>query len=81
MEKAANGSRPRDAKKIIARLWKYIAGYKYLFILAVILVVVSNVVALFGPELTGKAIGAIGDHEGEVDFPLVFKYISYLVVI
>lgn len=81
MEKAANGSRPRDAGKIIRRLWKYLAGYKYLFMLAVLLVLVSNIVALFGPEITGKAIGAIGDNEGEVDFPLVFKYISYLVVI
>ena len=81
MEKAANGSRPRDAKKIIRRLWKYLAGYKYLFMLAIFFVLVSNIVALFGPEITGKAIGAIGDAEGEVDFPLVFKYISYLVVI
>ena len=41
-------------------------------LLALALTVVSNLLALLGPMLSGMAIDAIGTEPGQVDFPAVF---------
>ena len=69
-----------NKKRILIRLWKYIYGFKFLFILTVILTVVSNVLALLGPRLSGLAIDAIGTTAGATDFNAVFKY-AFLMLI
>ncbi len=69
-----------DVKYILKRLWDYVCVYKYLFLLAFLLAIFSNLLALYGPTLTGKALGLIGDSGGDVDFDLVFYYVALMVV-
>ena len=64
--------RPRDRKKTLLRLWKYLAQHKWMILAAFALVTVSNLLALIGPKLSGNAIDAIGTGPGEADFPTVF---------
>lgn len=40
----------------------------------------SNLLALIGPSLAGKAIDAFGTSAGQVDFPRVFRYITQMLV-
>lgn len=60
------------------RLWKYLFRHKYMLFGAFLLTVSSNVFALIGPMLSGKAIDAIGTVAGGVDFPKVFLYCALM---
>lgn len=64
---------------ILPRLWKYLARYKWLLLLAVLLTVFSNLFALVGPLLSGYAIDAIGPGKGAVRFERVFFYAGWMV--
>lgn len=68
-------------KYLLLRLWKYFERYYPMIILGVILMLLSNVLALFGPKLSGKAIDAIGTHPGGVDFEKVFYYAGLMIVL
>lgn len=72
--------KPKDTKKTLLRLWGYIWKYKWLALLAVILTVSSNLFALLGPYLSGKAIDAIGTQAGGVDFPKVILYCVVMLI-
>jgi len=77
----ATGDRPTGSKKlIIVRLAKYLARFKWLLLLALILIFVSNLLALVGPKLSGEAINAIRPGEGAVDFEKVFFYTGLMAV-
>ncbi len=67
-------------KYILIRLWKYLYRYKLILLLALVLVVASNLLALLGPSLSGKAINAMGIGKGETDFNRVFYYIALMLV-
>ena len=64
----------------IRRLLHYLMQYRWMFALALILAIVSNVFALIGPMLSGSAIDAIEPGEGKVDFPTVFLYCALMAV-
>ena len=66
--------KPKDKKRVLLRLWGYIARYKWMVAAALLLTVGGNLLALIGPALCGKAIDAIGTTAGQVDFPKVFTY-------
>jgi len=70
----------KESKRILARLWKYLARYKWLGLVAILLSVTGNLLALVGPMLSGYAIDAIGTKAGMVQFPEVFKYCLLMVV-
>ena len=63
--------KPKDRKKVLIRLWSYIYAHKFMALGAVLLTVGSNLLALLGPYLSGRAIDAIGLTKGGVDFPKV----------
>lgn len=71
---------PKNRRLVLIRLWKYLFKYKYLLFLAMALTFSSNLLALIGPALAGKAIDAFGTSAGEVDFPQVFRYIVMMLV-
>ncbi len=71
--------KPRDRKKVLLRLWTYIYAHKWMALGAFLLTVSSNLLALFGPRLSGRAIDAIGMGPGETDFPTVFLYCALMV--
>lgn len=66
--------------KTIVRLLKYLFMKKTLMIFAFILTILSNIFALVGPALSGKAIDAIGYKSLQVDFSLVLYYCGLMLV-
>ena len=69
-----------NKKYVLRRLWDYIYSCKHLVFAAVLLTISSNVFALIGPALSGKAINAIEPGPGMVDFKTVFFYCSLMLV-
>ena len=71
--------KPKDRKKVLIRLWSYIYAHKFMSLGAVLLTVGSNLLALLGPYLSGRAIDAIGLVKGGGDFKSVFFYCGLMV--
>lgn len=59
---------------IFIRLLGYMYKYKWNVLLAFLLMITSDLLALIGPKLSGKAIEAIEPGVGAVDFKTVFLY-------
>ena len=70
--------KPRDRRYVLIRLWGYLYQYKWLLFLALFLTLVSNLLGLVGPMLSGYAIDAIHG-VGDVDFPRVFFYAALMI--
>lgn len=62
------------------RLWGYLRHYPWMVAAAMLLTITGNLLALFGPYLSGQAIDAIGLQTGGVDFPSVFFYCACMAV-
>lgn len=65
-------------KHTILRLGRYMIQYKWLLLLAFIMTVGSNLLALVGPMLSGYAIDAIEPGMGKVEFSRVFHYAGWM---
>ena len=72
--------KPQNRKQVILRLWKYLYEHKLLIFAALALTLSSNLLALIGPTLAGKAIDAIGTEAGKVDFQKVFGYCGLMLL-
>ena len=59
--------------KMLARLWRYIGRNRILVVLALVLAMLSSLLNLYGPKLSGKAINAIDLGAGQVDFETVTR--------
>ena len=72
---------PRMKKSaIILRLLKYLTAHKGYIALALLLTLTSNLLALIGPELSGKAIDSISGIKN-VDFDTVGKYTLLMIIL
>ena len=71
---------PRSSASVLKRLWTYLYRYKWLLFSAMVLSLASNVLALYGPKLSGNAIDAIRPGAGAVDFDTVFYYAGLMIV-
>ena len=69
----------RSKKGLFLRLSKYVLAQWPLFILAILLTLGANQLSLSGPKYSGAAIDSI-DLPGGVDFPAVWKNISYMLL-
>ncbi len=69
-----------NQRATLIRLWRYLFEYKLILFVVLILTVVSNLLVLVGPMLTGYAIDAIELGTGQVDFKTV-TYYSVLMLI
>lgn len=81
LEAAYNESQGRSLvqrKHTILRLGRYMIQYKWLLLLAAIMTVGSNLLALVGPMLSGYAIDAIEPGIGKVEFSRVFHYAGWM---
>ena len=81
LEAAYNESQGRSLvqrKHTILRLGRYMIQYKWLLLLASIMTVGSNLLALVGPMLSGYAIDAIEPGMGKVEFSRVFHYAGWM---
>jgi len=81
--KSASGKviqKPQNAGYVLKRLGRYLLKFKWLMALAIFLSISSNLLALIGPMLSGKAVDAIELGIGKVDFPTVFYYCFLMLV-
>ena len=66
------------AKGILLRLMRYVFKHPVLFITAIVFTLLSNQLALMGPEYSGIAVDAIAS-EGGVDFDTVYENVIKMV--
>ena len=75
-----------DRKKVLLRVLRYILHYKWAMLAAFGLMLVSNLLALAGPALSGIVInaidpfGGVAGATGAVDFDTVKKYCLLLII-
>ena len=74
------GNMPKKRLKVLLRLGKYMFRFRYGYLLALALSVLSNLLSLVGPKLSGRAIDAIGIRAGAVDFAAVARYCALMLV-
>ncbi len=74
-----NTDNPRRSHTIL-RLLKFVAPFYPYFIVAILLTVFSNALALVGPYLSGLAIGCIEPGIGKVEFSKLPTYIILMAV-
>ncbi len=74
-------ARPKDTKGTIRRLLSYLSRYRIPMGIALILSLSSNLLALAGPKLAGKAIDAIGEKPGMADFSKVAHYARLMIIL
>ncbi len=67
-------------KKTLLRMAGYLRYYPWTVLLALCLMLASNLLALAGPKISGLAIDAISAGEGAIDLPRVLLYGVILVV-
>ena len=73
--------KPKDAKGTLLRMLRYVSGYRYLLILTLALCFISNVLALWGPNLAGSAIAEAEAGVGNVNFDNVFFYAKRMLFV
>lgn len=65
-------------KYLLIRLWNYLGKHRLLLTAGAVFMLLSNILSLVGPKLSGKAIDAIGTRAGGVDFERVFYYVGLM---
>ena len=75
----ATGRPKGRSTHVLRRLWSYLAHERWIIIAASLLSVVSNLLGLVSPKLSGAAIDAI--MPGNVNFPVVIKYVLAMVML
>ena len=68
------GNVSKKKLKVLLRLGKYMFQFRWGYLAALALSVLSNLLSLIGPKLSGRAIDAIGIRTGAVDFDAVIRY-------
>ena len=71
---------PKERRRVLLRLWKYLMRYWGLLVPAFILMLASNLLGVLAPKISGKAINAIKLGFGAVDLPLVGRYVILMAV-
>lgn len=74
------GNVSKKKLKVLLRLGKYMYRFKWGYLAALAISVISNLLSLIGPKLSGEAIDAIGIGPGEADFELVAVKCALMVL-
>ena len=72
--------KPKDTKGSLRRILSYIAEYKLIILLVLILSFASNVLALFGPKLAEDAINEAAAGIGQVNFERIWHYVKLMLI-
>jgi len=72
--------KPENAKGALRRLLSYIAEYKMILLLVIILSIASNILALFGPKLAEDAINEAAAGIGQVNFERIWHYVKLMLI-
>lgn len=78
--RTAKRERPKNAKGTLLRILRYTIDSRWTMLGILLLVLIGNALALLGPSLAGKAVGAASAGKGLVDFPLVYRYAGAMLV-
>lgn len=73
-DRGGKKEKPKNARKSLRRLLKYMFDYAWLVLLLLICAFLSNIGNLLGPNYAGKAITAASAGKGMVDMQLVVHY-------
>ena len=65
---------------VLLKLWRSLARYRWIILLAACLSILGNTLGLLSPRLSGAAINAIEDSAG-VQFPVVIRYVILMVIV
>lgn len=71
------GQKAKNKKYVLKRLWDYLIFYKRKLILAIFLTILSNLLSLIGPYLTGRTVSAMEDG---VKFDQVFILAGLMIL-
>jgi len=69
--------RAKNKGYVLKRLWNYLYYYRRKLFVAILFTIISNVLSLVGPYLTGQTISAM---ENGVDFNRVFLFAGLMIV-
>ena len=72
--------KPKDSKGALRRMIAFLGPFRYLILLVGVLCVLSNLLALWGPNLAGSAINEAAAGPGKVDFDKVGYYASRMLI-
>ncbi len=72
-----HGTPTGSRKKLILRLFQYMIGHRLATVLAVLFTAITNVLALYGPRLSGYVIDLISI-EGTINFPKIYFYCALM---
>ena len=72
--------KPRDAKGTLLRIWRYITRFRALMIIIAVMCIGSNLLALVGPSLAGRAIDEAAAGAGKVNFEKVWYYAKLMLL-
>lgn len=73
-------NKPKNTKSALKRTLSYIAEYKAVVIILLILCLAANVLALIGPSLAGSAISEAEAGAGLVNFDKVLYYAKWMLI-
>lgn len=74
-------NKPKDYGKVFTGLGRYVSGAWKGYLLAFLLIIVTNILQVFGPRLSGLAIDAIGIKPSDVDMSAVLKFTGTMMLI
>ncbi len=72
-----------NKRSVLLRLGGYLWRFKWFLLLAILLAVISNLLSLIGPELSGRAIDAADattNGKGFVDFETIFRLAGLMAI-
>ena len=74
-------AKPKEKTSVVLlKLWRYLARYQWIIVIAAVLSILGNALGLLSPRLSGAAINAI-ELETGVDFPVVIRYVVLMIVV
>ena len=71
--------KPKDSRGALRRMLAFLGPFRYLILLVALLCVLSNLLALWGPNLAGSAINEAAAGKGQVNFDRVWYYASRML--
>ena len=74
-------NRPKDTKGTFLRMLRYLASYKWILLVVMLLCVTSNILSLLGPKYAGSAITEAAAGKGKVNFENVFHYVKLMLMV
>ena len=72
-DRGGRKERPKDTKKALLRLLRYLKSFRWVVLLACVCALTGNICNLMGPKFAGAAIAAAEAGKGKVDFSLVLS--------